>query len=453
MKKSVMKNKWTYLLLASIALIANTACETEPEKPVRPNVILIMTDDLGYETINANGGTSYQTPAIDQMAADGMRFEHCYAQPLCTPSRVKIMTGLYNVRNYVRFGLLDTSQTTFGHLFQEAGYATCVVGKWQLGKDLMSPRKAGFDEHCLWQVTQGRVDTAGRDTRFSAPVLETNGELKAYGKTEFGPRIVADYGMDFMERSVKTEQPFLLYYPMILTHCPFSPTPDSPEWAVDDTTVMKYKGKAHYFEDMVAYTDRIIGEINAKLEALGIKDNTLVIFTGDNGTDVPIVSMLNGHEVAGAKGKSIDGGTRVPLVVQWPDQIPTGRVSQDLVDFSDMLPTICETAGISVPSSLDVDGRSFLPQLKGEVGEPRQWVYNWYARNGKVEDATVFARNQRYKLYDSGGFFEVPSDYSEERPMVIEQLTPETRVVYDTLKQVLDHYRKRRLENVRSIAD
>jgi len=312
MKKPVMENKWPYLLLLSILVIANTACETEEKKAVRPNIILIMADDLGYETINANGGTSYQTPAIDQMAAEGIRFEHCYAQPLCTPSRVKIMTGLYNVRNYVRFGILDTTQTTFGHLFQEAGYATCVVGKWQLGKDPMSPRKAGFDEHCLWQVTQGRVDTAGRDTRFSAPVLETNGELKAYGKTEFGPRIVADYGMGFMERSVKAEQPFLLYYPMILTHCPFSPTPDSPEWAVDDTTVMKYKGKAHYFEDMVAYTDRIIGELNAKLEALGIKDNTLVIFTGDNGTDVPIVSMLNGREVAGAKGKSTDGGTECP---------------------------------------------------------------------------------------------------------------------------------------------
>jgi len=453
MKKPVMENKWPYLLLLSILVIANTACETEEKKAVRPNIILIMADDLGYETINANGGTSYQTPAIDQMAAEGIRFEHCYAQPLCTPSRVKIMTGLYNVRNYVRFGILDTTQTTFGHLFQEAGYATCVVGKWQLGKDPMSPRKAGFDEHCLWQVTQGRVDTAGRDTRFSAPVLETNGELKAYGKTEFGPRIVADYGMGFMERSVKAEQPFLLYYPMILTHCPFSPTPDSPEWAVDDTTVMKYKGKAHYFEDMVAYTDRIIGELNAKLEALGIKDNTLVIFTGDNGTDVPIVSMLNGREVAGAKGKSTDGGTRVPLVIQWPSQIPSGRLSQDLVDFSDMLPTICEAAEISVPSTLDVDGRSFLPQLKGEEGEARQWVYNWYARNGKAEDATVFARNQRYKLYDSGGFYEVPDDYSEERPMFIEQLTPETRMVYDTLKQVLEHYRKRRLEDVRTIAD
>ena len=109
MKKSGMKNKWPYLLLLSILIIAHTACKIEEEKTVRPNVILIMADDLGYETINANGGTSYQTPAIDQMAAEGMRFEHCYAQPLCTPSRVKIMTGLYNVRNYVRFGLLDTT--------------------------------------------------------------------------------------------------------------------------------------------------------------------------------------------------------------------------------------------------------------------------------------------------------------------------------------------------------
>ena len=407
-----------------------------------------MADDLGYETITANGGRSYKTPEIDRMAQEGIRFEHCYAQPLCTPSRVKLMTGIYNIRNYVRFGILDTNQTTFGHLFQDAGYATCIIGKWQLGKYPMSPRQAGFEEHCLWQVSQGRIDSTGRDTRFSMPVLETNGILKTYSETDFGPKIVSDYGLDFIERKSKGDQPFLLYYPMILTHCPFSPTPDSPEWMHDDTTVMKYKGQAHYFEDMMAYTDQIIGNINRKLEALGIQDNTLILFTGDNGTDVPVVSNLNGREVAGAKGQSTDAGTRVPLIAKWPKVIQPGTTNQDLIDFSDVLPTICAAASISLPAALDLDGHSFLPQLKGEAGQPRQWIYNWYSRNGEIAKASVFARNHRYKLYQSGEFYEVPNDYLEKNPLSVDSLNEDAQKAYRMLKNVLNQYKDRRLENI-----
>jgi arylsulfatase A len=443
-----MKNTTLLILLAFCSLLVFAACQPTAPPPKRPNIILIMADDLGYETVGANGGLSYRTPEIDRLAANGIRFEHAYAQPLCTPSRVQIMTGIYNVRNYVRFGLLEESQTTFGHIFREAGYATCIVGKWQLGKDPMSPRQAGFDEHCLWQVSGGRVDSTGRDTRFSQPVLETNGVLKTYARDEYGPRVVADYGLDFMARMARTDQPFLLYYPMILTHCPFSPTPDSPEWTTDDTTVMKYKGQAHYFEDMMAYTDRIVGEINQKLEALGIQENTLLIFTGDNGTDKPIVSMLGEREVTGAKGKTTDAGTRVPLIAQWPDQIPVQQVNGDLLDFTDFLPTLCEAANIPLPDSLVLDGRSFLSQLRGQEGNPRDWIYSWYSRNGEVEKARVFARNQRYKLYDNGEFYVVPEDYLELNPLVYETLNPEARAVHDKLTEVLEAYELRRLEEV-----
>ena len=407
-----------------------------------------MADDLGYETIGANGGTTYQTPNIDLMANQGIRFEHCYAQPLCTPSRVQIMTGIYNVRNYVRFGLLDTNQTTFGHLFREAGYATCIVGKWQLGKNPVSPHQAGFDQYCLWQVSEGRVDSTGRDTRFSQPVLETNRELKTYDSTDYGPDIVSQFGIDFMEKAAKDSRPFLLYYPMILTHCPFSPTPDSPEWLEDDTAVMKYKGHAHYFEDMVSYTDKIVGNINQKLEELGIAENTIVIFTGDNGTDIPVVSTLNGRKVAGAKGQSTDAGTRVPLLVQWPGTISAGMVNQDLVDFSDMLPTMCEIADIPAPGT--IDGQSFMPQLMGKTGHPREWIYSWFSRNGADSLARVFARNQRYKLYRNGEFYDVPNDYEEENPLNETELSPEQKKIHKMLQGVIDQYEGRRLEEIPS---
>ena len=413
----------------------------------RPNVIVIMADDLGYETIGANGGSSYQTPAIDRLASNGMRFEHCYAQPLCTPTRVQLMTGIYNVRNYVRFGLLEQSQTTFGHLFQKAGYATCIVGKWQLGKDPASPQHAGFDSYCLWQVSEGRVDSTGRDTRFSKPVLEVNGKVISYSDTDYGPNIVSQYGLDFIQKSHEKGQPFLLYYPMILTHCPFSPTPNSPEWNRGDTTTMTYKGEARYFADMVAQMDQIVGEIGDKLEKLGIQNNTLVIFTGDNGTDVPVVSFMNDREVAGAKGKSTDAGTRVPLIVHWPDVIRPNTVSSDLIDFSDFLPTICETANIEV-DSLDLDGHSFLPQLQGEKGAPREWVYSWYSRSGELNKARVFARNHRYKLYDSGEFYEIPVDYEEQHPLDTSKLDLNTKQVHQQLSEVLEHYNKRRLDHI-----
>jgi len=438
----------------SFILLLIVSCKTQgPQKAIedgsevtvskdRPNVILIMADDLGYETININGGNSYRTPNLDRMALDGIRFDHCYSQPICTPSRVKIMTGISNVRNY------DTSQTTFGNLFEDAGYSTCIIGKWQLGRDDRLPQKFGFQEHCLWQLTTGRVDSAGRDTRFSAPHLTTNKVLKKYGRDDYGPQIVSDYGLDFIERSVKEEKPFLLYYPMILTHCPFSPTPDSKDWMTNDTSVQIYKGHPEYFGDMMSYTDKIIGRINAKLEELKITDNTLVIFTGDNGTDKPIVSYMYGREVAGAKGTSTDAGCRVPLFVKWPGTIEEVTVSNDLVDFSDVLPTICEAASITTPMTPVLDGKSFLPLLRGDDHQPREWIYNWYSRNGITEKASVFARNQQYKLYDDGRFYEVPKDYLEERPIVRSDLDTKTLVTYNMLDEVLKSNAKRRLEEI-----
>lgn len=432
--------------MLSLALSCKQA-ETAERIGPRPNIILIMADDLGYETIGANGGSSYRTPEIDRMALEGMRFEHCYAQPLCTPSRVQMMTGIYNVRNYMRFGLLDTTQTTFGHLFQKAGYATGIIGKWQLGKDPTSAQKAGFDNHCLWQLTEGRVDSTGRDTRFSAPVLDIDGNLRTFDKIEYGPKVVSDYGLDFIEKNHKNGKPFFLYYPMILTHCPFSPTPISPEWNKDSTAVMSYKGQADYFEDMVFQMDNIIGNINTKLRQLGIANNTLVIFTGDNGTDKPIISTMNGRQIAGAKGKSTDAGTRVPLIVKWPKKVTASSVNNDLIDFSDFLPTICEAANIEL-KTFELDGQSFLPQLKGELGNPREWIYSWYSREGDLSQASVFARNHRFKLYDTGAFYEVPKDYEEERPLDISNLDPKTKEIHKKLNKVLQNFSKRRLDKI-----
>lgn len=422
--------------------VVNGRCDSLNRQP--PNILLIMADDLGYETIGANGGSSYKTPVLDDLAATGMRFEHGYAQPLCTPSRVKIMTGIFNVRNYDHFGVLDRKQTTFAHLFKRKGYATCVAGKWQLGREPDSPQHFGFDESCLWQHRRGRTDEEGHDTRYPNPKLEVNGEPVNYSNGEYGPDVVSDYLCDFMERH--QDQPFFAYYPMILTHCPFVPTPDSPDWDPTDMGSLVYKGDAKYFGDMVTYMDKVVGKLMKKLQELGLRERTLIIFTGDNGTDEPVVSELNGRQVAGAKGETTDAGTRVPLIANWPGVVPAGQVCSDLVDFSDVLPTLCEATNIPVPSTPTLDGVSFWPQLQGKAGAPRESMYCWYARSGKDEEARVFARTQRYKLYRTGEFYDIQNDVLEEQPLDVGSLPPEVQQIKAKLQQTIDAQELRKKE-------
>ena len=402
----------------------------------RPNIVMIMADDCGFECIGAHGGTSYKTPILDKMAKEGALFKHCYSQPICTPSRVKLMTGIYNVRNYAEFGLLDKSQRTFGNILRDAGYRTCIVGKWQLGKDAKLPDHFGFDEHCLWQLLR-------RPSRFASPGLEINGEEKDY-KPGYGPDVCTDYAVNFIEEN--KDKPFLLYYPMILTHCPFEPTPNSTDWDPDSPGSKTYKGDPKYFADMVEYMDNIVGRILNQLEKAGVRDNTLVLFTGDNGTDSPIVSKMGDVEIVGKKGHPTDGGTHVPFIAQWPGKIAEGMVSEDIVDFSDFLPTMCEAAGAPVPSSAEIDGRSFLPQLFGKKGNPRDWIYIWYARNGGRKTPHEFTRDQRYKLYRDGRFYDVQADRLEETTLNKNDLTAEQEAARKKLRQALDQYKDSRPE-------
>ena len=403
-----------------------------PVFAAKPNIVLIMADDLGYECVGANGGTSYQTPVLDSMAKEGMRFEHCYSQPICTPSRVKLMTGISNIRNYIEFGLLDPKATTFAHLLKKEGYATCVVGKWQLKGGLEGPNNFGFDEYCLWQLNR-------RPSRFANPGLEVNGKQMDYDKGGYGPDVVSDYACNFIGRN--KDKPFLVYYPMILTHCPFEPTPDSKDWDPKSKGSPTYKGNARYFGDMVRYMDKIIGKILKRLEDEGVRENTLVVFVGDNGTDKPVVSRMNGREVVGAKGAMHDGGNRVPCLVSWPGTIPGGVVSREILDLSDFLPTFCEMSGASVPGG--IDGRSLLATLKGGKKKHRDWIHIWYSRNGINRQAKQFVRNQRYKLYGDGRFFDVKKDVLEKSPLQ-SPLSEEQRQVRSLLKGGLDHYRDKR---------
>lgn len=391
------------LLLAALALPAISLAASSP-----PNVILIMADDIGYECYGAYGGTSYKTPNIDRLAKNGMRFNHCYSQPLCTPSRVKIMTGLSNVRNYAAFSVLKKSETTFGHVLQKAGYRTAIAGKWQLyGSEHYSdafrakgslPQDMGFERHCLWQV-----DKLGE--RFWGPAVTIDGKLKQYPKEIYGPDVYCQFLLDRMEEY--KDEPFFLYYPMVLVHSPFVPTPDSAN--------KRNKNKQENFADMVAYMDKLIGRIVDKSVELGVAKNTLILVTGDNGTHSSLTSMMGERVVKGGKGKSTDAGTRVALVGYQPGAITAGVINDDLVEFSDFLPTIAEATGAKLPGS--TDGQSFLPQLYGRKATPRESIFIYYCPRPESSKPLRFVRDQRWKLYGDGRLIDVANDEFERRPV------------------------------------
>jgi len=405
------------------------------EKEQKPNIILIMADDLGYECLSCNGSTSYQTPNLDILATKGVRFTNCFSMPLCTPSRVQLMTGKYNFRNYTEFGTLPRGQKTFANLLKEAGYKTAVAGKWQLVGNYegssykgegVYPEEAGFDEHCLWQI-----DQFGH--RYWSPLIIENGKQIANTEGKYGPDLVSDFISDFAGRN--QNQPFFIYYPMILTHDPFVPTPDS-----EHSDKQKHKNDPSFFGEMVEYTDKIIGRIVEKIQKLGLSEKTLIIFTGDNGTHKSIVTETSDGPVRGAKGQTIDTGIHVPLVIEWSGNSIKSQVCDDLIDFTDFLPTLCDAANIEIPEDFIYDGRSFLPQILGNKGNSRDWIFcDYNPKWGKWEKAR-FVRTKRYKLYDDGRLYDLDTDPMEEHP-ILPGDTDDKVNLRKSLKQIFLEYK------------
>jgi arylsulfatase A len=385
--------------LAALVFIGQFAFAAER----KPNIILIMADDFGFECVGCNGG-GYKTPNLDALAAGGVRFTHAYATPLCTPSRTQIMTGRYNFRNYVRFGELDFKERTFAHVLKGAGYSTFIAGKWQLAGGLKGPHDAGFDEYCLWQIY-----AADKGSRYDSPTIHANGKKLDGLDKKYGPDVFREYVEEFITR--KKDKPFFIYWPMVLTHAPFEPTPDSN---------LKKKAGNACFPDMVEYLDKNVGKLVEHLDKLGLRDNTLILFTGDNGTGKPITSKLDGKDVKGDKGNTTTLGTHTPLIASWPGTAAKGKVCNDLVDFTDVLPTIAAAGRGDLPKGVTIDGRSFLPQIKGEKGSPRDWIFCHYEpRQGKNDRKVRYAQDQRYKLYQDQRMFDLRNDPLEKSPLPI----------------------------------
>ncbi|MFI3248950.1 MAG: sulfatase-like hydrolase/transferase [Rikenellaceae bacterium] len=396
----------------------------------RPNIVMILADDMGFECLGANGST-YSTPNLDKLAEDGIRFTNCHAQPLSTPTRVELLSGLYNNRNYMSFGELDPSQRTFANVVKEQGYKTCIAGKWQLGADYDLPAHFGFDNYCLWQLTA----TKKMGGRYASVLYDVDGESITRDLDTYGPDVFSDYICDFIDKNSRA--PFLVYYPMVLIHDPFNPTPDSEEW--QDPKMRLKSCEMEMTANLVAYADKLVGKIVDRLKENGVLDNTIILFVGDNGTNTRVfTTMKDGSVIQGGKNTTKRNGTSVPMLAMWGSRIEAGQVNDNLVDVSDFYPTIRDLVDGDKGADRKLDGVSFYNQLIGKKYRAREWSFCHFPSQQEPNKYIRFAQTADYKLYSSGRFYNTRTDPQEANNLVSGLATTKEERIRKMLQKALD---------------
>lgn len=385
--------------LCLLAILCATHAVAAPATRSKPNLIVIMADDIGAGELGGYGHPAHRTPHLDRLGKTGVQFDTCYTAPVCHPTRFTLMTGQYGFRTGVlnfsgkrggppakHAGADDiANHLTFAQPLKAAGYATALAGKWQLsGSHPTVVRETGFDEYCIWgfrehysEEDQAKALAAGIDfrSRYWRPSICQNGRWVPTGENDYGPDIFTNFLIDFLQRH--RNEPFFLYLPMPLTHGPWLPTPNSFKPGMD-----RVKSNKANFRANVEYVDTLVGRIVRALDEAGVRDNTILFFTGDNGT--------------GGEGKSTatEKGARVPLIVNGPGLVPPRGVTPALADTSDIFPTLMEFAGAKIPPARVLDGRSLAPFLRGERDTTREWIFAYQA------DRRIL-RTERWLLEDN----------------------------------------------------
>jgi arylsulfatase A len=379
--------KRTWIIASSLCVLASLLVgAAQPSAPAqKPNIILILSDDVGLGDIGCCGGP-FKTPQIDALAKSGTRFEYCYSTPLCGPSRCQILTGRYPFRtglinNNSHNAVAPAREIMIPTVMKKAGYVTTSVGKW--GQIALGPGEWGFDEYLVFKGS-------GRYWAEQTKAYTVNGQQKELQQGQYLPDLMHDFLVKFI--NTHKDQPFFAYYPMSHVHGPILRTPDSKPGADKD----------QLYRDNVEYMDKLVGKLMAELDRLHLREKTLVLFAGDNGTARFGVqaATVNGRSISGQKASMLEGGSRVPLIANWPGLTPAGKVNHDLVDFSDFFATFAAMGGAALPEGVTLDSHSFLPQIKGEPGTPRKWVY--VELNGKS-----YARDARFKLTNGGDLYDL----------------------------------------------
>jgi arylsulfatase A len=404
-------------LVVALLLAGATAPAFAAAESPRPNIIFILADDYGTGEVGCYGADNYKTPNIDKLAREGTRYTHAYTVPRCGPSRAVIMTGRYGFRtgatNQDATGEFKPSvETMIPKVLKPAGYVSSMVGKW--GQLPLGPAEFGFDDHLKFQGSGAYWNTQDK-----AKTFIVNGEKRPLRDKEYLPDLMHRHVVDFITRH--RDRPFFVYYSMSHVHTEILPTPDS---APDS--------KDHY-TDNVVYMDKLVGKLMAELDRLKLREKTLVVFFGDNGTGNGRAdrATIGGRPLSGAKGSMLEGGGLVPMIVRWPGVTPAGKVSADFVDSSDFLPTFAELAGAKLPANTVIDGRSLAAQLRGQKGQPREWAFNQLAKQWWV-------RSDGWKLNQSGELFDMSDAPFAEKLVPATSTNPAAVAARRTLQAALD---------------
>jgi len=319
----------------------------------RPNIVFILADDVGAESMDMYGGSSWPTPNINSIAEAGMKFENAFSCPCCAPTRAQFLTGRYPFRTGITYPTLPdgplsvTDETTVATVLKNSGYSTGLAGKWNLrygGANGASEAEQaahiqghGFEEHRAF---------IGHTIQYGPPSPES----------DFVPCRLNRWACDFIARKALEPKPFYLQYSLGLVHWPLTATPLNPNATTDNSS------DTELYACMMQYMDDMVGNVLDAIDTACIADNTVVILGGDNGTWRRITSTFKGVEIQGGKLSAKDTGSWVPFYVRWPGAVAPGSTYSGLMDFSDIFPTFIEIAEGVIPNYRIIDGKSSPPQ-------------------------------------------------------------------------------------------
>ncbi len=459
-----------FLLLCLILTVGSSSLaaaqegeERGRETSGRPNIIYIMADELGYFELSALGNPNLQTPRIDSMASEGMRFTQALAgSSVCAPTRCCLLTGKHSGHTSVRSNgggtPLRAGEVTIASLLQQAGYATGGFGKWGCGGRGSTgvPEEHGFD------VFLGYYDQVHAHSYYPPYLIRNSEEVPLpnnHGNSDgdtYSHYVIFDAAKGFIREH--KDQPFFCYLPITPPHGIFDIPDTDPAW--DIYKDQPWPENARRYAAMVSMVDRQVGEIIDQVQELGLEENTIILFSGDNGgadyfssSEHPRgihganVNPQTGVEFRGKKGNLYEGGLRIPMIARWPGKIEPGQVSDLLCYFPDVLPTLAELANVSAPD--DIDGMSIVPELLGDAAgrEQPQHEYLYWEIGGQIAirennwKAIRPGARQAWELYDLDSDVSEQHNLADQQPTVLEHLKSLAQSAHEPVREGVFHDR------------